>query len=78
MKYLIAFDEDMIDLVHQIRFCKVKSNFQRKLRKDLKTVKSSNKTLAAADKTSNMFKLTKDDSNHLLVNAVTATYERAT
>ena len=36
VKDLIAFEEDMIDLVHQIRFHKVKSNFQRKLIKDLK------------------------------------------
>ena len=27
---LVAFEEDMIELVHQIRFRKVKSNFQRK------------------------------------------------
>ena len=56
VKDLIAFEEDMIDLVHQIRIRKVKSNFQRKLNKDLKIIKSSNKTLTPADKTSNMYK----------------------
>ena len=40
VKHLTAFEEDMIDLVHQIRFRKVKRNFQRKLKKDLKTIKS--------------------------------------
>ena len=54
VKELIAFEEGMIDLVHQIRFRKVKRNFQRKLSKFLKTLKSSNKTLTPADKTSNM------------------------
>ena len=54
VKELIAFEEGMIDLVHQIRFRKVKRNFQRKLSKSLKTLKSSNKTLTPADKTSNM------------------------
>ena len=77
VKNLIAFEEDMINLVHQIRFRKVKSNFQRNLSKNLKTIKQSNKTLSPADKTSNMFKLTKDEYNHL-DNAVTATYKRAT
>ena len=38
VKDLIAFEEDMIDLVLQIRFRK-KSNFQRKLNKDLKAIK---------------------------------------
>ena len=78
VKDLIAFEEDMIDLVHQIRFRKVKSNFQRKLNKDLKTTKSSNKTLTPTDKTSNMYKLTKDEYNHLLDNVVTTTYKKAT
>ena len=54
VKELIAFEEGMIDLVHQIRFRKVKRNFQRKLSKSFKTLKSSNKTLTPADKTSNM------------------------
>ena len=30
VKDLVAFEEDMIELVHQIRFRKVKGNFQRK------------------------------------------------
>ena len=37
LKNLITFEEVMINMVHQIRFRKVKSNFQRKLSKDLKT-----------------------------------------
>ena len=78
VKDLIAFEEDMIDLVHEIRFRKVKRDAQRKLSKDLKTIKSSNKTLMPPDKTSNMYKLTKDEYNDLLDNAVTATYKRAT
>ena len=52
VKDLLAFEENTIDLVHQIRFCKAKSNFQRKLIKDLKTIKLSNQTLTPADKTS--------------------------
>ena len=73
MKDLIAFEEDLTDVVHRIRFRKVKGNFQRKSKKDLKTIESSNKTLTPADKTSNMYKLTKDEYNHLLDNSVTAT-----
>ena len=56
VKDLTAFEEDMIDLVQTIRFEKVKSNFQRELNEDLKTIKSSNKTLTPADKVSNMYK----------------------
>ena len=73
MKDLIAFEEDTIYFVYQIRLHKVKSNFQRNLNKDLKI-----KTLTPADKTSNMYKLTKDEYNYFLDNAVTATYKKAT
>ena len=73
VKDLIAFEEDMIDLVYQIRFRKVKSTFQRII-----NISLSSKTLTPANKTSNMCKLTKDDYNHLLDNAVIATYKRAT
>ena len=78
VKDLIAFDEDMIALVHQIRFRKVKSNFQRKLNKDVKAVKSSNIRLTSAGKTLNMYKLTKDEYHHFLDKAVTPTYQKAT
>ena len=78
MKDLIAFEEYMIDLVHQIRLRKVKSNFRRNLNKELIAIKSTNKMFTAADKTSNMYKLTKDEYNHLLNNAVTATCKNAT
>ena len=31
VKNLMGIGEDMIDLIHKIRFCNVKDNFQRKL-----------------------------------------------
>ena len=39
VKDLIAFEEDMIDLVHQIRFHRVNSNFQRKLKRVREQIK---------------------------------------
>ena len=70
VKDIIAFEEDMIDLVHQAKTLKQ--------RKDFKTTKSPNKTLTSAEKTLDMYKLTKDEYNHLLDNGVTATYKKAT
>ena len=48
VKDLIAIEEDMIDLVHQIRFHKVNSNFQRKLNKELNTNKIVKQTAYAS------------------------------
>ena len=45
MKYLIAFENDMTDLVDKINFGKVKSNFQRQLNEDFKTIKCQLKRL---------------------------------
>ena len=77
MKDLVAFEEKIIDLVHQIRLCKVKKKFPKKLNEDLKVIKLSNKTFMPAGKASNMYKSTKDEYNHPLDNAVNSAYKRA-
>ena len=48
-------------MVKNIKFCKVRNNFQMKLHEDLKEVRSSKKTLTFADKTSNMYQLEKEE-----------------
>ena len=59
-----------------IRFRKVKNQFLRKLKNDIKTVKQSKKTLTFIDKTSNMYRLSKKEHEQLLTNAVTSTYKK--
>ena len=60
LKELIPFEDDLIDLVKNIKFRKVRNNFQMKLHEDLKNVGSSKKTLTFADKTTNMYWLEKE------------------
>ena len=43
----------------------------------MKQVQTSNKTLTPADKTSNMYRLNKNDYENLLRNAITTTYKKA-
>ena len=75
---LIPFENDLIDLVKNVQFetNHVNNRFQNKLRKDIKNITTSTKTLTAADKTSNMYRLTKDEHNKLVNNAITATYKK--
>ena len=68
---------DLIDLVKNIKFRKVRNDFQKQLHEDLKKVRSSKKTLTFADKTSNMYRLDKEEYRHLLQNAVTTTYKKS-
>ena len=77
VKELIPFEDDLIDLVKNIKFRKVRNDFQMKLHEDLRKVRSSKKTLTFADKTSNMYQLEKEEYRHLLQNAVTTTYKKS-
>ena len=48
-----------------------------KLQEDVRKVRSSKKTLTFADKTSNIYRLEKEEYRRLLQNAVTATYKKS-
>ena len=75
VKELMAFENDMFDIVKQIKFRKTISPFQNILNNDLKSMKHSTKTLTKADKTSNMYKLDKEQYTKLVTEAVTKTYK---
>ena len=66
----MPFEGDLIDLVRNIKFREVRNDFQKQLHEDLKKVRSSKKTLTFADKTSNMYRLDKEEYRHLLQNGV--------
>ena len=55
VKDLIQFEDDLDRIVKELKFRKVKNNFQTKLREDMKQVQTSKKTLTPTDKTSNMY-----------------------
>ena len=76
VKELVPFEEDLIKLVKNIKFRKVDNKFQRTLAKDLKGIRSSKKTLTEADKTSNMYRLSKEEYSNLLQNSITSKYKK--
>ena len=76
MKELVPFKNDLIDMLKVIEFRKVKNQFLTKMKNEIKTVKQSKKTLTFADKTSNMYRLSKEKHEQLLTNAVTSNYEK--
>ena len=69
-----SFENDLIELVKNIKFRTVENQLQRTLKSDIKLIQQSNKTLTAADKTSNMYRLTKEEYNEMRRNAITLTY----
>ena len=76
MKDLIPFENDMFKIVKSLKFRNTRNQFQRQLRRDIKTINNLNTTLTFADKTANMYKLSNEEYNKLLKNAVTSTYKK--
>ena len=74
---MLYFEYDLIEIVKQIKFKKPKSKFQRQLRQDISSIKRSDKTLTFADKTENIYKLTKEEYGKLINDAITTTYKKA-
>ena len=74
---LVPFENDLIDMLKVIKFWKVKNQFLTKLKNDIKIAKRSKKTLTFADKTLNMYQLSKEEHEELLTNAVTSNYKKA-
>ena len=65
MKELIPFENDLVELIRNIKFRKIRNTFQEKLKEDIKLIKESNETVTSVDKTSNMCRLTKEQYDQL-------------
>ena len=72
------FENDLYELIRNIEF---KSNlrhnkFLQKLEKDVQSIKASDHLIVPADKTTNLYKIKKDDYEKLLFNNVTDKYKK--
>ena len=63
-------------MVKELKFHKVKNDFQKMLHEHMKKVQTSRKTQTPADQTSNICRSNKKDYQNLLRNAITSTYEK--
>ena len=77
VKELIPFENDLIQMAKDIKFRRTRSEFQDRMKSDIQNIRNSEKTLTPADKTTNMYKLTKDQYAQLKQNAVTTKYKKA-
>lgn len=71
------FEDDMFQLVENVKFKQVRNKFQQKLRRDVKKINSSKKVLVFADKTRNVYELDKNQYDKLLRENITKTYKKA-
>ena len=52
VKELIPFENDLMELIGNIKFRKIGNTFQEKIEENIKLIKDSHKTMTFADKTS--------------------------
>ena len=61
MKEITPFENESISLVKNTKFRKVRNHFQDRLQQDLRGIKASNKAMTFADKTTNIYRLTREE-----------------
>ena len=72
-KELESFEKELIGLINKIEFKTVRDQFQSKLKSDISKVKFSKNLFVFADKTRNIYELSKDSYDKLLAENVTKT-----
>ena len=69
VKELIPFENDLMELFRNIKIRKIRKTFQENLKQGNKLMRESNEAKASTDKTSNMYRLTKEQYKQLLMNS---------
>ena len=75
-EHLNSFESDLSDMVHNVEFKRVSSEFQGNLSKDIKLINEDPLLFFPADKTNNLYKLSKDNYNKLLTDNITKSYKK--
>ena len=78
-EHLNAFEDDLYNLMRGIEFkdSNLMNAFQRKLKNDVKEISESTELFVSADKTTNLYKMSKEAYEKLLHDNVTKTYKKA-
>ena len=72
------YESDLYGTVQNIEFKKVKSNFKMQISNDVKNIRKNPKLLIPADKTNNLYELTNEEYNKLLLGNISKTYKKTT
>ena len=74
---LAGFENDLYDLISNIKFRKVESEFQKNLCNDIRKIKQSKKIIVSADKSTNLYKMEVEKYEKFVKENVTKTYRKA-
>ena len=76
MEHLEDFETDLYNLVSNVQYSSHRNEFQRKLAQDVKEINSSSNLLVPADKTTNLYSMSREAYQKLLSNNITKSYKR--
>lgn len=74
---LVPFENDMQELLRDIKFKGKRSEFQKQLASDVKEIKSSKQIYVHADKSTNLYTMSKESYQKMLTDNITKTYKKA-
>lgn len=74
---LLQFEDDMYRLIANIKFVETKDKFQSRLKQDIKKLKSGNKVMVSADKTTNLYQVSDSDYRKLVSDNITKDYKKS-
>ena len=73
---LKLFEKDLYDMVRNIQFRPVKNDFQKKLKEDIRKIKNTENLIVQADKTTNLYEVSKDTYDKLMVEHISKDYKK--
>ena len=76
VKEIVPFENDMIDMIKNVEFKSVNNEFQSNLRKDIRQIRRSNNLFISADKSRNVYKVSKASYERMMRENVTRTNKK--
>ena len=73
---MAPFENDLYSLIDSISFSSYRDTFQKKLASDIKEIRNSKSVLVAADKTTNIYKMSPESYRKLLTDSITKEYKK--
>ena len=74
--HLKAFENELYNMIRDIKFTSVHDQFQSQLCSDARDIRSSQNVLMFADKSTNLYEVSKDDYSKVLNDNITKTYKK--
>ena len=71
------FEAEMIGMVKEIKFRKMRNNIQQKMYEDMRKFKESGKIFVKSDKSGNLYKIVKEKYRQMIFKKVVKNYKKA-